>query len=125
MARAAHEAPGRAEPEALSHLFADDQQVNAADEAAAARLATAFGQGGARGRPTRVAESELSLDHLFRDVPREPSGAVTLDAFFTSPGTSSGEARAAERSGADAPAPDTAQGDIEQFTAWLEGLKKK
>ena len=91
------------------------------DDAAAQQLASAFSPSETAGRPSRAADSELSLDHLFRDVPRESSGAVTLDAFFAASGGDTSEASDA----ADDAADEARTGDIEQFTAWLEGLKKK
>ena len=63
-------------------------------------------------------ERELSLEHLFRDVPARSSGAVTLDEFYE--GSSSGESDPASQHTEDA---DERGADIEQFTAWLEGLK--
>ncbi|MBV6522695.1 MAG: hypothetical protein MNPFHGCM_02843 [Gemmatimonadaceae bacterium] len=104
----------------LNELFAE-ARPEVADDAAARRLASALGSAEGAGRPARVAESELSLDHLFRDVPSGSSDAVTLDAFFAAQGGAGSEA-----SGSDQGPDEEAQsGDIEQFTAWLEGLKKK
>lgn len=72
------------------------------------------------GRPSRAAERELSLDHLFRDVPG--AGGATLDDFYGARSDSSGRAAQA---GESAGAPDEGETDIRQFTAWLEGLRKK
>jgi len=107
----------------LTSLFASGT-VSGADEDAATHLASAFGGGdfgGGESPPaSRSAERELSLEHLFRDVPSHSSGAVTLDEYYqgsspgeTTPGALEGDG--GEEHGAD----------IEQFTAWLEGLKKK
>jgi cytochrome c-type biogenesis protein CcmH/NrfG len=104
----------------LSELFASAKRQDD-DDAAAQRLASAFGPSEAAGRPTRAADSELSLDHLFRDVPPESSSAVTLDAFFAASGGDASEASGS----ADQAEGEERTGDIEQFTAWLEGLKKK
>lgn len=101
----------------LTDLFASAPDAPV-DDAAATNLASAFAPE-ASGRPTRAADSELSLDHLFRDVPPESSSAVTLDAFFAASGGES-STHGSPSAGANEPA-----GDIEQFTAWLEGLKKK
>jgi tetratricopeptide (TPR) repeat protein len=112
----------------LTTLFAAGV-VSAADDDAATHLASAFGGAefggaefaGAEAPPaSRSAERELSLEHLFRDVPAHSSGAVTLDEYYqgSSPGASDPAAlqgEGGEEHGAD----------IEQFTAWLEGLKKK
>jgi len=91
--------------------------------------ASAFGHSEPQGRPTRAASNELSLDHVFRGAP-EPApaadGGFSFDQFF-SDSHASGDAAAAA-----ATAPESGRGggsgdahDIEQFTAWLEGLKKK
>jgi hypothetical protein len=81
---------------------------------------------------TRPAGSELSLDHVFRETPRRgaekrrEAPAFSFDQFF-SDGASS---RGAESSSTPTPAEGSATSgnegaDIEQFNAWLEGLKKK
>ena len=119
---------------ALDRLF-PDARVPAADERAANSLASAFSTsplpvGGelAPGRPARVAESELSLSNVFRDpqapAARADAGGFSFDQFFSSP------ASPYEESGDDPqPSPSShraqSSSDIEQFTAWLEGLKKK
>ena len=106
---------------ALANLFSASRPP-ASDEGAASTLAGAFSD--PAGRPSRAAERELSLDHLFRDVPAggSPGGGVTLDEFYSTPEAASGsptepgEAGGSEESGG---------ADIRQFTAWLEGLRKK
>jgi hypothetical protein len=91
--------------------------------------ASALGHAEPQGRPTRAASNELSLDHVFRGAP-EPApaaeGGFSFDQFFSDSQASSDDAAAA------AAAPESGRGggsgdahDIEQFTAWLEGLKKK
>ena len=104
----------------LSQLFSG-ASVSGADDAAAESLASAFG-GTASGSTIsgRSSEKELSLEHLFRDVPSRSSGAVTLDEFYAA--SSDSRSDAAVEQPEDAEERDA---DIEQFTAWLEGLKKK
>lgn len=105
---------------ALANLFAASKPP-ASDEGAAATLSDAFTD--PAGRPSRAADGELSLDHLFRDVPPggSASGGVSLDEFYATPNappgspTEPGEGDSAESGGTD----------IRQFTAWLEGLRKK
>ena len=105
----------------LSDLFAAGS-VSGADDRAASALASAFGSGdaGTSAPATGSGERELSLEHLFRDVPERSSGAVTLDEFYegSSPGSSAPPSPAGEGG-------EERDADIEQFTAWLEGLKKK
>jgi hypothetical protein len=105
---------------ALANLFAASRPP-ASDEDSATTLANAFTD--PAGRPSRAADRELSLDHLFRDVPPggQASGGVSLDEFYATPNaqpgspTEPGAGESAESSGTD----------IRQFTAWLEGLRKK
>jgi len=72
------------------------------------------------GKPAREAATELSLDHVFREPgqtrPAEDASGFSFDQFFA------GEL-ADESSGEKAPAQGDAD-DIEQFNAWLNGLKK-
>lgn len=105
----------------LTQLFAAGA-VSGADEHAASTLASAFGGSDAppAGQGGGTHERELSLEHLFRDVPARSSGAVTLDEFYE--GSSGGESDPASQHTEDG---DERDADIEQFTAWLEGLKKK
>jgi hypothetical protein len=113
----------------LEDLF-PDTPITARTEAAAQTLATAFGRSEPQGRPTRAASNELSLDHVFRGAPEGApagDGGFSFDQFF-----SDSRASGAEASAPAASAPDSDRGggsgdahDIEQFTAWLEGLKKK
>jgi hypothetical protein len=125
-------------PGSLDALFSDSV-VRGDDEQAASTLASAFGplpaaagQDQRRGeaRPGPRAADELSLENVFRGADRR-SGAVrqpsgfSFDQFFAEGAVAHGEARTTDPTGLpsaeDAPSPD----DIEQFNAWLEGLKKK
>ena len=115
--------PFAAAASALANLFSASRPP-ASDEGAASTLAGAFTD--PAGRPSRAADRELSLDHLFRDVPPGGSagGSVSLDEFYATPdatqdsSTESGEA-------AEPGAGEPGSTDIRQFTAWLEGLRKK
>ena len=73
-----------------------------------------------RGQPTREATTELSLDRVFRQpTPAhagEAAGGFSFDQFFA------GERSDDSDSGAPGAPPDP--DDIEQFNAWLNGLKK-
>jgi hypothetical protein len=105
-----------------------------ADDAMGRALATAVGliDGGAaiRGRPTQAAQSELSLDSVFRkDSPIRTSGPVQrqsqvlkFDQFFS---TTDAPDAAGGSAGPAAPAtPDTSvPTDDAQFQSWLQGLK--
>jgi hypothetical protein len=97
---------------------------------------------------TRPGVGELSLDDVFRETPRR-SGSVrregaptfSFDQFFaegSGTGGKGGASRSQTPSGSsNAAAPSSGAGeaqsddapsseaDIEQFNAWLEGLKKK
>ena len=124
----------------------DDAPVSEEDEQAASTLAAGFAsamfapadaRGAAKpepaqsqpsqsGRAARPGAGELSLDQVFREpAPRNPgkSGSYSFDQFFSdgTPGAAGSESTdaSAEESG-EAP-----EGDLEQFTAWLEGLKRK
>ena len=86
------------------------QAASQGDELAAQGLAGAFGVAAAPVAP------ELSLDALFGQLPSAQADAVTSAVRVGS----------SEPSDPLAPGPDgEANADIEQFTAWLEGLKKK
>jgi len=80
-----------------------------------------------QGRPTRAASNELSLDHVFRGAPEAappPDGGFSFDQFFSDSQASTVDAAATTpESGGGEESADAH--DIEQFTAWLEGLKKK
>lgn len=93
----------------LAAMFRE-QAPNASDELAAQSLAGAFGL------PSTPVAPELSLDALFGQLPSAQADAVT-SAF---------RAGSSEPSVPLTPGPDgEANADVEQFTAWLEGLKKK
>jgi hypothetical protein len=124
-----------------------DAPVSEADEQAASTLASAFsaaklsqsdrpaeapgrrapGGGGQGGRPAHAGGSELSLDQVFRETaPRNPrkSGAYSFDQFF-SDGTPEGGRGGQPEDATAAKSSEGPEGDLEQFTAWLEGLKRK
>jgi hypothetical protein len=109
------EALTRPDEPTLTNIFAD-QRVPAGDAQAAKTLASAFG---AIPGSVPARSGELSLQQLFRDVPARSSGAVTLGEQGTGSSQGSSGASASSDPHAEAPA------DYEQFTAWLEGLKKK
>jgi len=73
------------------------------------------------GRPAREAASELSLDRVFRQATPAHAGegsasGFSFDQFFAGERTEDSEPGAAGKPGDD--------NDIEQFNAWLNGLKK-
>jgi tetratricopeptide (TPR) repeat protein len=104
------------------------------DVAAASTLADAFPAGAAGaapdasigGRPAHPAATELSLDHVFRDGGNVGSGrtsaGVSYDQFFSQPAQGSGASSDEATSGGT---PASGADDIEQFNAWLQGLKKR
>ena len=106
---------------ALANLFAGSKPT-AEDEGAASNLANAYGN--TAGRPSRAADRELSLDHLFRDVPPggSPTGGMSLDEFYSAPNAETGSSTEPGEAGET---PESGGADIRQFTAWLEGLRKK
>jgi tetratricopeptide (TPR) repeat protein len=114
----------------LEDLF-PDTPVTARTETAAQTFATAFGRDEPQGRPTRAASNELSLDHVFRGAPEgapAPDGSFSFDQFFSDSRPAGGDVAtaptvSASQHGRGGPPNDG--NDIEQFTAWLEGLKKK
>jgi tetratricopeptide (TPR) repeat protein len=115
------EVPFAAAASALANLFAAAKPP-ASDESAAATLAGAFTD--PAGRPSRAADGELSLDHLFRDVPPggSASGGVSLDEFYATPSAPPGSPT---EPGEETDSAESGGTDIRQFTAWLEGLRKK
>ena len=114
----------------LEDLF-PDTPVTARTETAAQTCAPAFGRDEPQGRPTRAASNELSLDHVFRGAPEgapAPDGSFSFDQFFSDSRPAGGDVAtaptiSASQHGRGGPPNDA--NDIEQFTAWLEGLKKK
>ena len=113
----------QASASALAQMFSA-ASPSASDVSAAAALASAFAVGhGAPsppGRPSRMADRELSLDHLFREPGTEQGGAVSMDDFY-----SLGSATQPADTPADGSVSDERDSEITQFSAWLEGLKKK
>jgi tetratricopeptide (TPR) repeat protein len=110
-------------------------EASDADEEAASRLADAFSkeekaeeeekeQQPIVGQPARRAQDELSLDHVFRE--RSNAGertqpAFSFDQFFSQSATERTSNAPADQPGTPSGSPDD---DIQQFNAWLEGLKK-
>lgn len=103
---------------ALAALLGSPQQD---DESSAAVLAAAFvvpnvDTESLPGRPTRAAPTELSLGDVFGGRPAtNAANAASFDEFFSTGGTD----------GASESPLDEEGSDMVQFTAWLEGLKKK
>lgn len=126
----------------IDALFGRADSVGAEDSAAMT-LARAFSAPSSTdraaplpGQPARTAKAELSLDQIFRDSPPPrgtPAGnasAFSFDQFFSQ----SEPADDTSRPATGTPGGETGSGgtggtsesdDIEQFNAWLEGLKKK
>jgi tetratricopeptide (TPR) repeat protein len=111
-------------------------EASDADEEAASRLAGAFARGESEhqargegdqpmaGNPARRAQDELSLDHVFREranVADRGQPAFSFDQFFSQNAGERAGAAPADQTGAPTASPDD---DIQQFNAWLEGLKK-
>lgn len=103
---------------ALAALLGSPQQD---DESSAAVLAAAFAVPNVDteslpGRPTRAAPTELSLGDVFGGGPAtNAANAASFDEFFSTGSTD----------GASQSPLDEEGSDMVQFTAWLEGLKKK
>ena len=83
------------------------------------------------GTPAHRAPDELSLDHVFRGAPEgapPADGGFSFDQFFSDSRASGGDVAAPATAAPETGRSSTGSGDahdIEQFTAWLEGLKKK
>ena len=90
--------------------------MSSGDAAAAAALGSAFGLT-SESEGTRGSAEELSLGRLFREVQEHSAGAVTSPEYAPD----EAPAPAHDAAGTDV----ESHADIEQFTAWLEGLKKK
>jgi hypothetical protein len=76
------------------------------------------------GQPARRAQDELSLDHVFRErstTADRGQPAFSFDQFFSQNATERTNSAPADQAGAPNASPDD---DIQQFNAWLEGLKK-
>lgn len=101
---------------------------SADDEAAASLLARAFAptddDAAISGKPTRAAKDELSLDHVFRDrqaTADRGQPTFSFDQFFSQEASDRGAPANGETTTGGAAGQDE---DIQQFNAWLEGLKK-
>jgi tetratricopeptide (TPR) repeat protein len=78
------------------------------------------------GKPSTPAPNELSLDHVFRHATPAAGGAIqpssfSFDQFFSQQAHQDVSATESESS---SEASGGASDDIQQFNAWLEGLKK-
>ena len=100
-------------PATLTQVFAA-RAVSLDDAQAATSLASAFG---VAAPADTTSGGELSLEQLFRDVEVRSPGAVTSGEYAN--GSMPGTPDEGSGTGVESHA------DIEQFTAWLEGLKKK
>jgi hypothetical protein len=104
----------------IEDALSEAGEVSDEDEAAAAALASGFAADGqvaeARGRATRAAERDMSLNDVFGAEPLSGRAhrAGSLDAFLTPEGENA-SAPTGEEEGRE---------DLEAFNAWLEGLKK-
>ena len=124
--------PARPTPRSLEDIFPDDATSPRSDSSAQP-FATAFGRSEPQGRPTRAASNELSLDRVFRGTPEGPpptDGGFSFDQFFSDTRTAGSDASATPQAPNASEASRSGEAgsdahDIEQFTAWLEGLKKK
>jgi tetratricopeptide (TPR) repeat protein len=117
----------------LDRLFAG-AEVSAEDEAAADMLALMFASvehsdappavSPMTGRPARPADTELSLDQVFRPGSggERRSGTFSFDQFF------SGDAEPPQqrsRASDMLQQPAAGEDDVEQFNAWLKDLKQR
>ena len=106
-------------------------ETNSADEEAASRLADAFApddededEPPIAGQPARRAQDELSLDHVFRErstTADRGQPAFSFDQFFSQNASERAGPAPADQASTPSASPDD---DIQQFNAWLEGLKK-
>jgi tetratricopeptide (TPR) repeat protein len=115
------EPPGGAGEGTIDSLFDSGGELDD-DLLAADTLAQAFAPEpepeALQGRPARQAANELSLDRVFRQPTPAHAGdasGFSFDQFFSGERTDDSHAVAPDK-----PDPD----DIEQFNAWLNGLKK-
>jgi hypothetical protein len=79
--------------------------------------------------PSRPAARELSLDDVF-GAPRPPArqtpnSSFSFDEFFADSQPAAPEPSPTPRDSAATAAPADESRDLEQFNAWLEGLKKR
>lgn len=125
----------------IDHLFSNPA-VSSGDEEAASTLADAFepsshpaadaprdaAAADIRGQPARQAATELSLDAVFREptstARRSSTPSFSFDQFFSDGASDRGTAPATPEQGGPAQGGGAGTDDIEQFNAWLEGLKK-
>jgi tetratricopeptide (TPR) repeat protein len=118
----------------IDALFGNKPATSTEDSAASA-LAQAFGGDPEippiAGNPTRQATGELSLDSVFRDGtsrgPRASQG-FSFDQFFSQNPEgerTSGGGRGAQDAPAEGEPAERTADDIEQFNAWLQGLKQR
>jgi tetratricopeptide (TPR) repeat protein len=118
----------------IDALFGNPPATSTEDSAASA-LAQAFGSDAGAppivGNPTRQAAGELSLDSVFRDGtsrgPRSSQG-FSFDQFFTQHPEgerTSGGGRGAQDAPPEGEPAERSADDIEQFNAWLQGLKQR
>ncbi len=111
---------------APSYMAPEHARASApAGRSAAASVATPSGP---TGRAAHTAGRELSLDQVFResdDRSARKSGAFSFDQFFSDGTQAAGDSRAPADEDSGTTPPEAPEGDLEQFTAWLEGLKRK
>jgi hypothetical protein len=111
------------------------QPTTSTEDSAASALAQAFGgepdTPPITGNPTRQATGELSLDSVFRDGssrgPRNSQG-FSFDQFFTQHpegDRTSGGGRSSQETPPEGEPAQRSADDIEQFNAWLQGLKQR
>jgi hypothetical protein len=110
--------------------------VRPEDDEAAALLARAYGEGltptpaSVTGKPARAASTELSLDHVFREIdrkaaPARQAGGYSFDQFFAEAPSAGSPERGPRANAAEEEEDRRSPDDIEQFNSWLQGLKKK
>jgi hypothetical protein len=120
-----------AEPVSLDALFGG--AGTRADDAAAAVLSNVYSEPGKQA--PAEAQGTPSLDQFFRETPRSADATRRASSFSFDEFFSTAPAQPAAPSPADeepahadegtAGRDDSAARDIEQFNAWLEGLKEK
>lgn len=126
---------GAATPASLDELFG--RAPAAADEQGTSALSNVYAEAAQPGSPPEQAPPAPdgpTLDQFFRETPRTAEAArrassFSFDEFFAAPPSPPPAPPEPEQSEAAAepaaPADDSAARDIEQFNAWLEGLKQK
>jgi len=77
-----------------------------------------------RGRPATPAASELSLDHVFRHATPAGGNAAQSNFSFDQFFSQQAQKAASETGNASGEVNAGVNDDIQQFNAWLEGLKK-